>query len=105
MLTAGLEWFCENCGRVMVIEYHDILVALAGCHGKTPGLVAVDFASQLHSFGKHAMGSDVGLFEKGWQRRHGRCLGRSGGERGNLGGADIFSVLPKMSFGGGDQFW
>ena len=35
---------------VIILEYHEVLVAFAGCGGKTTGLVSGDFSAYFHGF-------------------------------------------------------
>ena len=68
-LTAGLNGFCEDRVRIVVVENHDVIGAAAGGVREMTGLVAEKSARNGHRFGKHTMGSDVGIGKDG-QRCH-----------------------------------
>ena len=63
--AAGLDGFRENFIRIVVVENHDVLGASAGGVQEATGLVAENPAGDGHRFGKHTMGSDVGIGRDG----------------------------------------
>ena len=46
---------------VIIVEYHQVLVAFAGCGGETTGLVSGDFSAYFHGFHEDPIGSDAQL--------------------------------------------
>ena len=46
---------------VVLMEYHEVLVAFAGGGGETTGLVSGDFSFYLHWFHEDPIGSDARL--------------------------------------------
>ena len=46
---------------VTLVEYHELLVAFAGCGGETTGLVSGDFSAYFHGFCEDPIGSDAQL--------------------------------------------
>ena len=46
---------------VILVEYHEVLVAFAGCGGETTGLVIGDFSAYFHRFHEDPIGSDARL--------------------------------------------
>ena len=49
-LYAGLNGFCEDRVRIVVVENHDVLGAAAGGVRETTGLVAENSAGNGHRF-------------------------------------------------------
>ena len=43
------------------MEYHEVLVAFAGCGGETTGLVSGDFSAYFHGFPEDPIGLDAWL--------------------------------------------
>ena len=60
-LTAGLNGFCEDCVRIVVVENHDVIGAADGGVQETTSLVAENPVKDGHRFGEHTMGLDVGI--------------------------------------------
>ena len=46
---------------VILVEYHEVLVAFAGGGGETTRLVSGDFSAYFHRFHEDPMGSDARL--------------------------------------------
>ena len=46
---------------VILMEYHEVLVALAGFGGETTGLVSGEFSAYFHGFHEYPNGSDTRL--------------------------------------------
>ena len=46
---------------VILVEYHKVLFAFAGCGGETTGLVSGDFSAYFHGFHEDPIGSDARL--------------------------------------------
>ena len=85
---------------VVLVEYHDVLVAFSGGGGETTGLVSGDFSAFFHGFHEDPIGSDAQLV--GWgRRRHDGFNEVRGRWRGKFSGPDIFLVGSKMAFCGG----
>ena len=60
-VAAGLNGFCKDRVKIIVVENHDVLGAVAGGVRETTGLVTENLARNGHRFEKHTMGLDVGI--------------------------------------------
>ena len=67
--NVGLDGFCENCVRIVVVENHDVLGATDGGVREATSLVAENLAGDGHRFVKHTTDSDVGI-ERDGRYRH-----------------------------------
>ena len=63
--TVGLNGFCKDRVRIVVVENHDALGAVAEGVRETTVLVAENSARNRHRFGKHNMGLEVGIGRDG----------------------------------------
>ena len=59
--TAIFHGIGEYGVGVILVEYHEVLVAFAGCGGETTGLVSGDFSAYFHGFHEDPIGSDARL--------------------------------------------
>ena len=64
-LAEGLNGFCEDRFRIVVVENHDVLGAVSGGVQEPTGMVAKKSAGNRHRFGKRPMGLDVGIGRDG----------------------------------------
>ena len=63
--TEGLNGFREDRVQILVVENHDVFGAAAGGVREATGLVADNPAGDEYRFGKHTMGSHVGIGRDG----------------------------------------
>ena len=60
-LAVGLNKFCKDRVRIVVVENHGVIGAAAGGVQEPTSMVAEDLAINGHSFGEHSMGLEVGI--------------------------------------------
>lgn len=105
---AIFEWLGKNVIAVVVIEHHDVVIAMGGRNDEAASLVRVDLAC-FKEVGKTCMAALLNTFWElvgvGIGVENGIVgVGRNCG-RGCCGAAEVLAALVHMSFGGGNGVW
>jgi hypothetical protein len=100
--SAIAEWLGEQVIAVVVIDYHEVVVATTGWGYKSAGLVAVDLSGRFHHGSKECMGPSI---DAGGVGIVGDIVVRINDGGRSLGGPLVFSSLVLVAFDCGAGLW